>query len=172
MSSIELVTPRLLLREFAADDVDDLHAMDGDARVMRFLANGLAPRTRDECAAALRRMGERYREQPGYGLLHARTRDEGRFVGGCGLFALADGGDVEIAYRLPVACWGRGYATEMARAVLAHGFDTLRLPRIIGLTWPENVASQRVLERIGLHRTGTGRYYERDMLVFAATAPA
>jgi len=172
MSSIELATPRLLLRELAAGDVDDLHAMDGDARVMRFLANGLAARTRDECAAALRRMDERYRGQPGYGLLHARTRDDGRFVGGCGLFALPDSGEVEIAYRLPVACWGRGYATEMARAVLAHGFDTLRLSRIIGLTWPENIASQRVLEHIGLRRTGTGRYYEREMLVFAATAAA
>jgi ribosomal-protein-alanine N-acetyltransferase len=79
-----------------------------------------------------------------------------------------DGDDIEIAYRLPVAWWGRGYATEMARAVLAHAFDTLALERVIGLTWPENVASQRVLERIGMRRDGSGQYYGREMFRYVA----
>jgi RimJ/RimL family protein N-acetyltransferase len=169
MSALELATPRLLLRPFTTDDVDDLQSMDGDARVMRFLGNGLAPHSRGECEASLQRMANHYRDHPGHGLLHARTRGDGRFVGGCGLFRVHDGDDIEIAYRLPVACWGRGFATEMARAVLAHGF-ALGLERVIGLTWPENVASQRVLEHIGMRRQGSGRYYGREMLVFVATA--
>ena len=106
--------------------------------------------------------------QPGYGLLHARRRDDGRFVGGCGLFPVPDGDDIEIAYRLPVDCWGQGYATEMAGAVLAHGFGTLGLARIVGLTWPENVASQRVLRKIGMREHGVETHYGRDMLVFVA----
>jgi RimJ/RimL family protein N-acetyltransferase len=169
MSAIELATPRLLLRPFTTDDVDDLHSMDGDARVMRFLGNGLPPRSRKECEAALQRMAKHDRDHPGHGLLHARTRGDGRFVGGCGLFRVPDGDDVEIAYRLPVACWGQGFATEMARAVLTHGF-ALGLERIIGLTWPENVASQRVLEHIGMRRHGSGEYYGREMFVFVATS--
>ena len=70
--------------------------------------------------------------KPGYGLLHARRRDDDAFVGGCGLYPLQGTGDIEIAYRLPNACWGQGYATEMARAVVAHGLSGLALARIVG----------------------------------------
>lgn len=163
-----LLTPRLVLREFDAFDVADLLRSDGDARVMRYLANGLAPRTREEVAASLDRAQQGYAARPGYGLLHASRRGDGAFVGGCGLFNVPDGEDIEIAYRLPFDCWGRGYATEMAGAVLAHAFDTLRLSRVVGLTWPENVASQRVLVKIGMRLEGTAEHYGRTMQVFVA----
>jgi len=136
---------------------------------MQYLANGLAPRTRDEVAASIGRMLAAYVERPGYGLLHASLRDSGRYVGGCGLFKVPEGDDIEIAYRLPVDCWGHGYATEMATAVLAYGFEELSLSRIIGLTWPENVASQRVLEKIGMQPAGVEQHYGRAMQVFVAT---
>ena len=167
-----LATPRLALREFTKADVDDLLRCDGDARVMRYLANGLAARTREEVAASLERVEQGYAARPGWGLLHASRRDDGAFVGGCGLFHVPDGEDVEIAYRLPVDCWGRGYATEMARAVLAHAFHTLRLSRVIGLTWPENVASQRVLAKIGMRLQGTAEHYGRTMQVYVADREA
>lgn len=83
---------------------------------------------------------------------------------------MPDGDDVEIAYRLPVDCWGQGYATEMARAVLAHALGTLKLPRVIGLAWPENVASQRVLLKIGMKPHDTAHHYDREMLLFIAQA--
>lgn len=168
MSTLRLETQRLQLREFTSADVDDLHRSDGDADVMRYLANGLAARTRDEVDASLGRMERAYVERPGFGLLHASRRDDGRYVGGCGLFKVPEGEAIEIAYRLPVDCWGRGYATEMARAVLRHGFENLQLPRIIGLTWPENVASQRVLLKIGMVPSGVERHYDREMQVFVA----
>ena len=166
--STSLVTDRLLLREFTVADVDDLLQTDGDARVMRYLANGLAPRTREEVAAGLGRAAKSYAERPGYGLLHASRRDDGRFVGGCGLFKVPEAEDIEIAYRLPFAWWGNGYATEMAGAVLAHAFATLALDRVIGLTWPENLASQRVLRKIGMREEGTEEHYGRRMQVFVA----
>ena len=106
--------------------------------------------------------------RPGYGLLHASRRGDGAFVGGCGLFEVPDSTEVEIAYRLPFAYWGHGYATEMARAVLAYGFGSFALPRIIGLTWPENVPSQRVLEKIGMRREADGEHYGRLMRVYSA----
>ena len=163
-----LVTARLALREFARADVDDLLTSDGDARVMRYLANGLEARTREEVQAGIERAVAGYAARPGYGLLHASRREDGRFVGGCGLFKVPEGEAIEIAYRLPFACWGHGYATEMARAVLAHAFGTLHLPRVVGLTWPENVASQRVLEKIGMHRVRIEEHYGRPMQVFVA----
>jgi RimJ/RimL family protein N-acetyltransferase len=168
MSPAIAETARLRLREFTTADVDDLLRSDGDARVMRYLANGLAARTREEVSRSLERMARAYAERPGFGLLHASLREGGAFVGGCGLFQLPEGEAIEIAYRLPVACWGQGYATEMARAVLAHGFGTLGLARVIGLTWPENLPSQRVLEKIGMRRTGVEEHYGRPMIVFEA----
>jgi RimJ/RimL family protein N-acetyltransferase len=166
-----LLTPRLVLREFAPADVDDLLACDGDARVMRFLGAGLGPRTRDEVAAGIARMIDGYAARPGFGLLHASRRDDGRFVGACGLFPVPEGSEIEVAYRLPFDCWGHGYATEMAAAVVAHGFRTLGLPRIVGLTWPENAASQRVLRKVGMHERGVETHYGREMRVFVAERP-
>jgi RimJ/RimL family protein N-acetyltransferase len=166
-----LSTPRLVLRHFERGDVDDLYAMDSDDRVMRFLGAGMKGRTRDECETAIARMVERAHERPGYGLLHASLRDGGGFVGGCGVFPVPEGDDIEIAYRLPHARWGRGFATEMARAVLAHGFVGLGLARIVGLAWPENAPSQRVLEKIGMRRQADAEHYGRTMYVYAAAQP-
>ena len=103
------------------------------------------------------------------GLLHASCATTAHFVGGCGLFRCSDDGEVEIAYRLPFARWGQGYATEMARALLDHGFGALGLARIIGLTYPENVPSQRVLEKIGMRPEGEAEYYGRTMRKYSAT---
>jgi RimJ/RimL family protein N-acetyltransferase len=163
-----LTTSRLVLRPFERGDVDDLFDMDSDDRVMRYLGSGLKGRTREQCEQAIARMVERAAAQPGYGLLHASLRNGGGFVGGCGLFPVPEGEDIEIAYRLPPAAWGQGFATEMARAVLAHGLDSLGLARIVGLTWPENVPSQRVLEKIGMRREADAEHYGRTMQVYAA----
>ena len=166
-----LATPRLVLRHFEGGDLDDLFAMDSDDRVMRYLGSGMKGRTRAECAQALERMVERAAARPGHGLLHGSLRDGGGFVGGCGLFPVPEGDDIEIAYRLPHGRWGQGFATEMSAAVLAHGFADLGLARIVGLTWPENVPSQRVLEKIGMHREADAEHYGRTMRVYAATRP-
>lgn len=167
-----LLTPRLALREFTLADVDDLARSDGDDRVMRFLGTGLKGRGRDEVATGLARTIEGYAKRPGYGLLHASRRDDGRYVGACGLFPVPEGEEIEIAYRLPFDCWGRGYATEMARAVLDHGFRTLGLTHIVGLTWPENGASQRVLRKCGMRERGIETHYGRDMRAFVAERPS
>jgi len=166
-----LKTPRLVLRHFERGDLDDLHAMDSDDRVMRFLGAGMKGRTREECEVAIARVVERAVERPGYGLLHASLRDGGGFVGGCGLFPVPEASDIEIAYRLPYARWGNGFATEMAAAVLAFGFANLALARIVGLAWPENEPSQRVLAKIGMRREADAEHYGRTMRVFAAARP-
>lgn len=166
--SVTLPTSRLVLRAFAPDDVDDLHAMDGDDRVMRTIGTGLPGRTREESEQAIVRIIAYAAAHPGYGLMHARRRDDNAFVGGCGLYPLPGTDDIEIAYRLPFACWGQGYATEMAGAVLAYGFAHLHLARIVGVTFPENVASQRVLTKIGMREEAPAVHFGRRMRVFAA----
>jgi RimJ/RimL family protein N-acetyltransferase len=155
-----------VLRPFLPTDVDDLHAMDGDDRVMRYIGTGLRGRTRDQSAQAIARMVSYSAAHPGYGLLHASRRDDDRFVGGCGLYPLADADCIEIAYRLPYDSWGHGYATEMAKTVLNHGFTVLGLARIVGVTFCENLPSQRVLVKIGMRDEGTAVHYGREMRMF------
>jgi ribosomal-protein-alanine N-acetyltransferase len=170
--TFELRTARLALRPFLAGDFDDLHSMDGDDRVMQFIGSGLPGRTRAESEAALERIIAFGARRPGYGLLHGSRRDDGRFVGGCGLFPLPESDDIEIAYRMPFACWGQGYGTEMATAVLAHAFTTLNLDRVVGVTHLENAASQGVLRKIGMREGDTGMHFGRLMREFAVTRPA
>ena len=74
--------------------------------------------------------------------------------------------EVEVGYRLRYGAWGRGFATEGARELVRYGFDDLGLQRIVGVTHPDNEASQRVLQKIGLTDIGWGRYYGRAVRVF------
>lgn len=159
-------TARLALRAFTLADVMDIAALDGDPRVMRYIGDG-STGTRDDARAAIERVLRRYDEHPGTGVWHASRRDDGRFVGWVSLKHAGDAPDIEIGYRLAHEAWGQGFATELARAMLRRGFAELGLDRIIGVTHPGNVASQRVLLKAGLRDEGYGRYYGRELRLFA-----
>ena len=162
----QLPTERLVLREFTRDDVDDLVALDGDPRVMRYIGDGSIG-TRALCETGIERTLSRYAEGTGLGLWHASRRDDGTFVGWVSLKPCGDSTDIEVGYRLMRDAWGGGYATELARAMLHRGFDDLGLGRIIGVTHPDNHVSQRVLTKVGMRDEGWGRYYGRDLRLFA-----
>jgi RimJ/RimL family protein N-acetyltransferase len=161
-------TARLILREFTRDDVDDVHALDSDPRVMRYIGDGSVS-TRADAEAAIERTLARYSATPGLGVWHVTRRDSGQFAGWISLKHAGDSPDIEVGYRLHAHSWGLGYATELARAMLERGFAALALERIIGVTHPDNHASQRVLTKAGLRDEGWGRYYDRDLRLFAAT---
>ena len=81
------------------------------------------------------------------------------FIGSGGLVPVKDAPDVEIAYHFLPSAWGKGYATEAAAAILAFGFENARLKEIIGSAYLDNVASWRVLEKVGMRFVGTATYY-------------
>ena len=90
-------------------------------------------------------------------------------LGWCGLFPLDDVGPIEIGYRYARSAWGRGVATEAARAVLDHGFRRLGFDRIVAVTDPAHLASQHVLEKIGLKPRGSAFHYEKSLSFFELT---
>src|SRR5262249_58043580 len=94
----------------------------------------------------------------GFGRWACVHKQGGAVIGFAGLKHLDDLGEVDIGYRLLPAYWGAGLATEACRAVLDHGFASLRLGRVIGLVDPRNVASVRVLEKLGLSFVGLVDY--------------
>lgn len=151
------------------DDVDRLYSLDSDPRVMRYIRDG-ATNTRTAVVDAVRRAIAHARLYPGLGVWPAEERDSGRFIGWFCLKYVPKTVDVEVGYRLLPEAWGRGFATEGARALVRYGFDEIGLDRIIGLTHPDNAASQRVLCKAGLDDAGWGHYYGRELRLFVAQA--
>ena len=160
-------TLRLDLREFTVDDADELFRLDSDPRVMRYIRDGQTS-TRAEVDAALKRVTRTYRNWYGLGTWRASRRDDGAFIGWFTLKYVPNTCEVEVGYRLLHKEWGHGYATEGATELVRYGFDDLGLDRIIGLTHPDNRASQRVLMKAGLADRGWGRYYGRRLRLFVA----
>jgi|SRR5882672_6353142 len=160
-----LKTPRLALHEITRYHANELYELDADPRVMRYIGNGRES-TREQIDDIMQRLPRVYALYPGLGTWRATRRDNGDFVGWFALKYIPGTAEVEVGYRLRHAAWGRGFATEGGRALVRYGFDGLGLHRIIGVTHPENAASQRVLQKIGLTDAGWGHYYGRPVRVF------
>lgn len=141
--------------------------MEADPLVARYVGNG-KPMARDGVVAMLARVRRYPKLYPDLGIWHASRVDNGAFIGWFTLKYAGRSADVEVGYRLRRSAWGQGYATEGATELVRYGFDSLGLERIIGVTHPDNVASQRVLTKAGLADVGWGRYYDRRLRLFAA----
>ncbi|MBU6489706.1 MAG: GNAT family N-acetyltransferase [Burkholderiales bacterium] len=163
-----LDTSRLLIRERTLDDLEACLEMDRDPDVTRYIAgpwhDPVAHRQFVEY-----RITRRYPSGLGYWCIRERSDPE-RFFGWVLLIPdHGDGPDVEIGWRLVRSAWGRGIAIEAAKAVVAHAFETVRLPRIIADIAADNRASLRVAEKLGMGWVGydssDGKRYERYRLV-------
>jgi len=147
--TVVLETERLILRRLTPNDLDDLAALYADPDVMRFYP---ATRTRAETKQNLDTLIAMYAER-GYGLYATVHKADGRFIGRCGLMIQTVHGkeELEVGYMLDKAYWRRGLATEAARALRDWGFRAFGAPRIISLIRPENVPSQGVALKNGMH---------------------
>ncbi|KUN41194.1 acetyltransferase [Streptomyces longwoodensis] len=153
----ELRTDRLVLRPWRASDLAPWAAMNADPEVRRHLGDLL---TREQSDASVARFRAEFEER-GYGWWAVEVRATGAFTGFAGLDRVDDGlpfGGLEIGWRLAREAWGKGYATEAARAVLDFGFDTLGLPEILAVTTATNLRSQAVMRRIGMTRDPDGDF--------------
>jgi RimJ/RimL family protein N-acetyltransferase len=145
-------TARLRLRQWTEADRAPLARLNADADVMRYFP---APLTRAESDAMLDRMRAMIDAQ-GWGFWAAETRQTRDFVGIVGLLPLKDimpfAPGVEVGWRLAKPHWGRGYATEAARAALDFGFESLGVREIVSFTAQLNEPSQAVMARLGMSR--------------------
>jgi RimJ/RimL family protein N-acetyltransferase len=152
---ILLETGRLRLRRFTLDDADRLVDLDSDPEVMRYITYGQPTPRESYVNIYLPRWFAIYEAQPGLGYFAAERRDTGEFIG---WFHLRDDRlepeYVELGYRLQRAAWRHGYATEGARALLAHGFEGLGIAQISARTLRANVGSRGVMEKCGLRYVG------------------
>ncbi|MFA6261484.1 MAG: GNAT family N-acetyltransferase [Bacteroidia bacterium] len=143
---IRLETERLYLREFTLEDASCLFDMHQDPEILRYTGD---PFPWDSIQATQNILSEiilpQYKNGMGRWAVHLKS--DNQFIGWCGL--KDTGNEIDLGYRFLKVYWGKGYATEAARAVLDFG-NRLHLPNIIGRAAEENKASLRVLEKIGM----------------------
>lgn len=147
-------TDRLLLREFVAADWRAVRAYQSDPRYLRFYE--WEERSEADVRAFVAMFIGYRRERPRQKFQLAIVLPEsGELIGNCGIRVRDPAArEADIGYELDPRYWGRGYATEAARAMLAHGFGPLGLHRITAECLAENSASAHVLEKIGMRREG------------------
>lgn len=145
-----LETERLLLRRQVIGDLDALWALYCDPEITKYIPD--APKSRDEAREELEWHMHGHPRRPELGLWATILKENGKFIGRCGLLPWSIEGrdEVEVAYTIAREYWGRGLGTEAARAILRYGFERLGLRRLICTIEPGNVASQRVAAKIGM----------------------
>lgn len=163
--TVFLETQRLWLRGWVDADREPFAALCADPEVMRYFPETLARQKADElidrCLAA--------QVLNGFSLAPVELKETGEFIGFVGLSRPACAKPlpfdpcVEIGWRLNRAAWGKGYASEAARAWLRFGFETEGLAEIVAFTIPANKASQKVMQRIGMARDATGNFLHPNL---------
>jgi ribosomal-protein-alanine N-acetyltransferase len=145
-----LETERLILRRWKDSDREPFAAMNADPRVMEFFPDTL---TREESDQLIENI-ENHFDNRGFGLFATALKAEGQLIGFIGLHVASFQAHftpcVEIGWRIATPYWGKGLATEGSREVIRFAFDRLKLESLVSFTVPENVASRRLMEKLGM----------------------
>ncbi len=168
----DFTTERLFLQPLAEGDIDGMAAMDADADVMRFVGDGSARTSaahREELAGWI----DDSENPPGMGMWTVRPlADPSCYLGWVMLYPLpGQEPEVEIGWRFARDAWGQGFASEAARTVMAHGFWTVGLDRIVAVLHPQNDRSRRVCEKLGMCDAGMCRAYDTDCSLYVKERP-
>ncbi|MET0753512.1 MAG: GNAT family N-acetyltransferase [Pyrinomonadaceae bacterium] len=159
-------TKRLLLRMYKPEELEIVYKMLADKDVTRFYPPGFSI-AREDVLASLPRRLERWRER-GFAQLGVFEKENENLIGYCGLQYFDDTPEVEIYYGFFKNSWGKGFATESAKAMLRFGFEETNLDEIVAGTHPDNFASQKVLTNISLKKhEGLRRFYNIDSVYFS-----
>ena len=155
-------TERLRLRMFRDSDLDNLAALFADPDVMRYVGNG-QPTDRIEAQMALTSVVAHW-ERHGFGRWAIEDKQTNEFLGYGGLRSLS--GTPEVVYHLAKRHWGKGLATETARACLQFGFNKKGFDRIVAIAKPENAASIHVMQKVGMHFEMQASYYGIEVVQY------
>ena len=148
--TVVLETDRLLLRYFTLYDLDELFVLYLDPEIRRYFPDGI--KNYEDTKEELEWFMNGLPEYPELGLWATIHKETGKFIGRCGLLPWEIDGqlEIEVAYLLDKKFWHQGLATEAALGIIKYGFEYLDLSRLICMMHPENLASQRVAERVGM----------------------
>jgi len=160
-----LETKRLIIKPPSISDVELVYSLDSDPDVMRYIGNGY-PRSREESLSWYEKSIKHF-EKYGFSFGLVFEKETGEFIGRAGInYNAYDDSqpDIEIGYRLYKKFWNKGYATELADALVEWGFKNLKIDKLCGFSHPDNRSSCRVLEKIGMHFIGIDKYSDEKIV--------
>lgn len=144
-----LTTGRTQLRRFTQADLWDLYTLNSDPQVMKYVGRNPAV-SQGEVQLDLTRYLSYYQKSPHLGVWACADKESGALIGLALLKKLEPTDEIEVGYRFHQSYWGKGIATEVCQALVEHGFNRAGLQKIVAITHPDNIASQRVLQKCGL----------------------
>jgi len=139
-------TERLVIRQLTENDFEDFFRLHGDADVMKYIRPA---KSREEALAFLKQIIADYDNLPGLGRWAMYSKTDPSFSGSFAVIPLQKSDDIQIGYLMAKEHWGKGYASEAAFGGLQYVFNELKRDRVAGITFPENIASQKVLLKHG-----------------------
>ena len=160
-----LETDRLIVRRLDETDVEAIYRMRSAAETMRFIRE---PQSPGESANWVELVSSRWLDEK-IGFCAMVERSSGAFVGWCGVWRLKETGELEVGYAVAKEFWGKGYASEAANEFLNYAFSKLKSEKVVAVAAPENAASRRVMEKIGMRYDYTGVFYGRDLVHYSIT---
>ncbi len=169
MSIPTVKTAQLTLRPFTLQDAEPLHQILSIPRVLEYFPSSDPPDL-ERVQNLVQRQIDHWGEHD-YGWWAVEHNGEGELIGWSGLQYLPETDEIEIGYLLSKPYWGKGLATESAIAGLDYGFNSLGTEKIIGIVHPENVASQKVLEKIGFRFQEQAEYFGMECYKYLALNP-
>jgi len=152
-------TDRLIINPISEKDFEDVYKVQSHPEVTKYLGNGL-PKSKGQAHELFEKLLV-HQKKHGYSLWPTYEKESGAFIGFSGLIHLElndENPEVEVGYWFLPEFWGKGYATEVTKAWVDWGFDTLSLDKVVAVTQPDHVRSQRVLEKSGFSCLGESTY--------------
>lgn len=147
-------TPRLYLRQFTEADAPLVLALNSDPEIVKYVHEPTLETEEQARNIIVNNILPQYPNDLGRWAMHIKEKNE--FIGWCGLKYRPDLDEIDLGYRLMQKNWGKGYATEAASHTLDHGFSKLNLQLITARAHIENIASIKVLEKLGMDYIGEG----------------
>jgi ribosomal-protein-alanine N-acetyltransferase len=163
----QIETARLILRPITLRDLDRLQALVyGNDEATQYLPGGKAWSIAE--TQTLVSWWVSHWQSRGFGPWAVIEKDTGDFIGDCGLMYMVGAAHgIELMYAFGKESWGRGIATEAARAAVRHGFEAANVRRITALAEPANIGSRRVMEKIGMSFEGiSAKYLGADLALY------
>lgn len=163
MNSFIIESQRLFLRNFTLKDVDKMSEIYSDDAVMKYIGRG-GKANREQTQQMIEAFIKSYQKN-GFGIYALIEKESDELTGHCGFNRLPND-EIEIAYLIEKKNWRKGYATEISAATLQYGFEKIRLNRIVALAYPENTASIKVINKIGMKQEGEIEFFGKMFLYF------
>jgi len=162
-------TPRLFLRRFTEEDSNLIYKLNSDPEIVKYAHEPVLENEEQAKTILTNHILPQYKLNRGRWAIHTKTNYD--FIGWCGLKYIKETGITDLGYRLVKTAWGKGYATEAAQYTLIYGLRDLKIETITGMAHIENIASLKVLEKIGMKFSGEEIVEGQPVKVYSLTLP-